>query len=230
MGIPNKIVKTLYALSRNKCAFPNCDQSLVSEDCKSLIGEICHIRGQKKGSARYDASITKSELIGLDNLIILCRNHHKVIDSDPLTYTVEYLIQMKQEHENSNQDPLRILETKLDEMKRIDSLNTVQDDIERNLHFDGYISLIIKFYNSSKEITLFLLQNAIIESNKVFKLKEIAGNKPEFPIIPGYMNKRISFFLPANETYLSSGFLTLRGKYYHKGCKKQLLVNKLQIE
>lgn len=66
---------------------------------QTLLGEVCHIKGLRRDAARYDAAQTPSQRNDFDNLILLCANHHTVIDSDEEAYTVERLMKMKAEHE-----------------------------------------------------------------------------------------------------------------------------------
>jgi hypothetical protein len=47
----------------------------------------------------YDPTQPTVERHGYDNLILLCAVHHKVVDSDPGTYSVEWLRKMKLDHE-----------------------------------------------------------------------------------------------------------------------------------
>jgi len=92
-----KTLKLLFARSGNKCAFPRCAVAII--DGNTVIGEVCHIKGEKPGAARYDANQTAAERHAYDNLILLCRNHHRVIDDDEEAYTVERLHKMKSDHE-----------------------------------------------------------------------------------------------------------------------------------
>lgn len=90
-------IKRLFAHSGNRCAFPNCTASLTHND--TLLGEICHIKGDKPGAARHDPNQSPAERQGYENLLILCPTHHTVIDDDQDSYTVERLIRMKARHE-----------------------------------------------------------------------------------------------------------------------------------
>jgi hypothetical protein len=90
-------LKRLFARSGDRCAFPRCVAPLTHND--TLIGEVCHIKGDKPGAARYDAAQVAAERQAYDNLIVLCPNHHTVIDDDEMAYTVERLLRMKIEHE-----------------------------------------------------------------------------------------------------------------------------------
>jgi len=65
----------------------------------TLIGEICHIKGEKPTSARYDPNQSPIERHAYENLILMCPTHHTVIDDDEVSYTVERLRQIKLEHE-----------------------------------------------------------------------------------------------------------------------------------
>ena len=60
---------------------------------------MAHIKGEKPQAARYDPDMTDEERSSYDNRILLCKNHHKMVDDQPDTYTVEILHQIKNEHE-----------------------------------------------------------------------------------------------------------------------------------
>jgi hypothetical protein len=90
-------IKRLFAVSGSTCAFPRCRNPLY--DNGVLVGDICHIKGNKPGAKRYDPSQSEAERQGFDNLILLCKNHHAVIDGDEQKYTVARLQDMKRTHE-----------------------------------------------------------------------------------------------------------------------------------
>jgi len=92
----------LFAHSGNRCAFPRCAATLV--DGETVTGKICHIKGARPGSARYDPCQGADDRHGFDNLILLCGRHHDVIDDDEEAYTVERLVKMKADHEKRASD------------------------------------------------------------------------------------------------------------------------------
>jgi hypothetical protein len=96
-GPSTPTIKRLFALSGNRCAFPNCNATMALND--TLVGQICHIRARKPNAARYDPAQTAAERHDYDNLILLCPPHHKVVDDDEESYTVERLRKMKADHE-----------------------------------------------------------------------------------------------------------------------------------
>lgn len=91
-----KDIKRLFAESKNQCAFPNCTIQMVINN--SVVGDICHIKGQKPGSARYDERQTEKERNSYNNILILCKVHHKVIDDDEESYSVKRLLKIKVSH------------------------------------------------------------------------------------------------------------------------------------
>jgi hypothetical protein len=64
----------------------------------SIIGEICHIRAVSPNGPRHELHQSSADRHGYDNLILLCANHHKVVDDDPEAFTVERLVKMKVHH------------------------------------------------------------------------------------------------------------------------------------
>jgi len=65
----------------------------------TLTGEVCHIKGARPGSARYDPGQTDVERHAYSNLPLMCPTHHTVIDDDEDAYTVERLGKIKATHE-----------------------------------------------------------------------------------------------------------------------------------
>ncbi|WP_415282467.1 HNH endonuclease [Candidatus Nitrososphaera sp. FF02] len=51
-----------------------------------MFGEICHIEAAESGGPRYNSKQTDEDRRHYDNLILLCRNHHKATD-DEVTFS-----------------------------------------------------------------------------------------------------------------------------------------------
>jgi hypothetical protein len=75
----------------------------VDKDSGKVTGRICHIKARQSGGPRYDPNQTDEERRAFENLLLLCPLHHDVIDSDPVSYRVERLLEIKKEHEGSTQ-------------------------------------------------------------------------------------------------------------------------------
>jgi hypothetical protein len=117
-------IRKLFALSMNRCAFPDCPIEIIDHNTRTILGEICHIRAKSSGGPRYDAQQTSEERHAFENLILLCGSHHKKIDdkTNLNLYTVEYLTKLKSAHEESarqmsSQDSL-LTEPLISELKK----------------------------------------------------------------------------------------------------------------
>lgn len=99
MNTPSqKTIKRLFALSRNQCAFPECELPTV-EESGTVTGHICHICSREPDGPRYDPAQTDEQRHGFANLILLCARHHAIVDNEPDTYTAASLLEMKRQHE-----------------------------------------------------------------------------------------------------------------------------------
>lgn len=102
MGISLKTHKMLWGRSGMMCAFPDCKRELVSDESEtddpSLVGEEAHIVGKKEDSPRGKSNLPFEQRDKFDNLILLCSIHHKIIDDQVNTYTVDVLKNYKREH------------------------------------------------------------------------------------------------------------------------------------
>lgn len=103
MGITTKTLKMLWGRSASLCAFPGCTrEELIEEstslDSASIVGDNAHIRSEKPDGPRYDSNYPIEDIDNYENLILLCKVHHKIIDDQVSTYTVEVLEKMKQDH------------------------------------------------------------------------------------------------------------------------------------
>ncbi len=84
------------------CTFPGCSRSLVSPDSPTesgaVLAEIAHIVADSREGPRGDVGLSEDQRNQHDNLIALCPDHHKVIDSQAKTYSIDVLRQMKLDH------------------------------------------------------------------------------------------------------------------------------------
>ena len=111
MAVTLKTQVMLWGRAAHRCSFPDCRLPLVTDstetDNESLIGEICHIVGQRSRGPRGDSDLPPEQRCKYSNLILLCRNHHKVVDDQRGCYTVERLQEMKAAHEKWVRESLR---------------------------------------------------------------------------------------------------------------------------
>jgi hypothetical protein len=103
MTIKEKDIKLLWGRAANRCSFAECRIKL-SQDKKTAtesfpLGEQAHIVGKEEGSARSKSILSIGERDSYHNLILLCPNHHTIIDKNPEDYPIEKLHMMKSQHE-----------------------------------------------------------------------------------------------------------------------------------
>jgi hypothetical protein len=95
--------KIVWNASLSLCAFTDCRQRLVVEGAdageETPIGFVAHIAARGDRGPRGDLSLSLEERDAPSNLILLCPDHHTVVDDNPNVYTVEVLRKMKEDHE-----------------------------------------------------------------------------------------------------------------------------------
>src|SRR5690348_14725805 len=104
MSISLKTHKMLWGRAANRCAYPGCRKELVMDrtatDDESVIGDEAHIVARETDGPRGDNSgLSAEQRDRYDNLLLLCKVHHKLVDDQPNEYTVDKLRAFKQQHE-----------------------------------------------------------------------------------------------------------------------------------
>jgi hypothetical protein len=101
MSILDKTRKILWAQSGNRCAI--CKEELVllgtARDDRSVVGDECHIISREPNGPRHDPSYPVDKIETVENLILLCRVHHKQVDDQVEAFTIHILRQLKCDHE-----------------------------------------------------------------------------------------------------------------------------------
>ena len=109
MPISDKNRKVLWARSGNRCAF--CRVTLVIEktakDAASVVGEECHIVSSAPTGPRFDSKFSPDSIDDVENLVLLCATHHKMIDDQFETYTAVIVRSIKQGHEKWVEEKLQ---------------------------------------------------------------------------------------------------------------------------
>lgn len=104
---PTRII--LAFRSGGTCAYPACGKVLTYEATvgdDTYVAEAAHIRGEKLGAARYDASMTDEQRDAVQNLMYLCTDHHTIIDKVEADWPVELLEEVKRIHEGRVRDAM----------------------------------------------------------------------------------------------------------------------------
>ena len=92
----------LWVRSGGRCAI--CNKYLLDLNYDVSIGEMAHIVGwsMAEKSPRGNASLALNKRNTVDNLILLCADHHKIADTKELLeeFTLERLMGHKADHES----------------------------------------------------------------------------------------------------------------------------------
>ncbi len=188
MAISEKSRKILWGRSGNRCAI--CKTELVLEkDPFSVhlnIGEECHIISKQLNGPRYE-QIENLDYDSSDNLLLLCCNHHRMVDDQIETYPKDKLNSLKVEHElwvKKNLDGNNRFDEAEEKSKRallIDFI-TGKHDIEMNIKssrqiFESNEGLQIAF-SEIANIKAFIIEtvNALNESAPNYQI-QVRENK-----------------------------------------------------
>lgn len=102
-SIPERTRVLLAANSAGRCQFRGCNQYLFEHPITLEGGnfsEHAHIMAFSEKGPRSSDGPRPSDVHGIENLMLLCRSCHKLVDDNPGTYPREVLEKYKREHEN----------------------------------------------------------------------------------------------------------------------------------
>jgi hypothetical protein len=114
--ITDTIRRHLWWRAGRACAFPDCEHELFQKgdtDDEVYVGHECHIVAQKDDIriARSVPTLTDDEKVrwahliedrhGIDNLVLMCQTHSKLIDTVAAGYRVAAVVEIKLAHENA---------------------------------------------------------------------------------------------------------------------------------
>lgn len=98
---------------------PDCRRELVEDETEtddpSVVGDEAHIVAREDDGPRGKSQLSKEDRDKYDNLILLCKIHHKKIDDQPEFYSIEKLHQIKTEHLDWVKSQLSLDESKIND-------------------------------------------------------------------------------------------------------------------
>lgn len=99
---PNKrTVYKLIARAGGRCQFDGCNKYLFRDDLTKEefnMSNVAHIIPSSPNGPRGTGDLTP-DVNDIDNLMLMCYDHHKMIDNDEDTYTIDVLREMKSKQE-----------------------------------------------------------------------------------------------------------------------------------
>ncbi len=100
--ISEKVRYLLWAKAAGRCEFNGCNKPLFRDDLTQVemnFADVAHIIGDRSGGPRGDRELSKEYCNDVSNLMLMCLDHHRMIDAFYETCSEEILRQMKDVHE-----------------------------------------------------------------------------------------------------------------------------------
>lgn len=188
----DKTLKILSIKSGGICAYPNCNiELIISENgMDTIIGEIAHIIPFSKHGPRSGQHTEHPNLNDYNNLIFLCSNHHKLVDSNPDEYTTDVLLSWKKQHEKLVSDTRNAIINKMPDINFAEleiaakavsrmampptsdfSITPLRDKMKKNGLSIEIETLIAMGSASSGNVQSFINSMALIDSEYPERLK-----------------------------------------------------------
>jgi hypothetical protein len=102
--IPDKVKLRLWGKTAGRCQYPGCNKNLWRDDQTKVefnTAYIAHIVADKPNGPRGDKLLSKKLARDISNLMLLCDEHHRLIDKEKVDeHPAELLREYKREHEN----------------------------------------------------------------------------------------------------------------------------------
>ncbi|ARN93847.1 hypothetical protein AZI11_12950 (plasmid) [Levilactobacillus brevis] len=160
-NISEKAKKNLLTLSNGTCAL--CQEAIIKMNESgnfTMFGEFAHINGLQEGAARYSESVSENIINDESNIILLCRNCHKIVDDNETKYPVEILKKLKSEHEMETLESIETVvnKTKVGGYKSFEKFDRYSDFLlngeEPDDEFRRELESAKKLVNGLKNISL----------------------------------------------------------------------------
>ncbi len=91
-------LRKIHVLSGNQCARPGCSTVLVNSN-GTFVASVCHIYAAEENGPRPNNSLTPEQKRSPDNLILLCKICHELVDAEEEKYPPELLKKWKRGRE-----------------------------------------------------------------------------------------------------------------------------------
>ena len=101
-AIPDPVTNRLFALSGNQCAFPDCTNAVTDQDPGEqpvTLAQRAHIVGVGRQGPRSQETPLSDDIDAVENLVLFCGEHHRIVDANPRIYSVQVLAKYKADHE-----------------------------------------------------------------------------------------------------------------------------------
>ena len=139
MTVTRETLRDLALLCGNECTFPGCVAPIYDTVHSEYVGHVAHIKAQSPAGPRHDKSQTKEERDGLDNLMMLCGSHHRIIDDlgNVEAFSADVLSGYKKAHESRLSRNTILTESMIEEVVKKALLQAREVELELELEKKG---------------------------------------------------------------------------------------------
>lgn len=117
--IPEPVRYLLWAKSAGRCEFDGCNKPLWRDNLTQIemnFADVAHIIGNSSDGPRGDVILSEAYCNDVSNLMLMCMDHHRMIDRITKVYSDDVLRQMKSIHEERIE---RLTEIKTDKTSHV---------------------------------------------------------------------------------------------------------------
>lgn len=157
----------LFGMAAGRCEYRGCNKLLTRDDLgqRGKFSVFAHIIADEPGGPRGDAELSPKLAQDITNLMLLCLEHHRLIDVDDVVgHRVERLHEMKARHE----ERVRRL-TEIDDNHRTQLVLMAANIGERK----GVVSaqdacrVVLSMYAANDAITIDLARLRVVDGDRV---------------------------------------------------------------
>lgn len=166
-------IKMLCGKAAGMCEFEGCGKRLFYDGAsRSEFNNayVAHIVASSQNGPRGDKILSPQLSDKLENLMLMCGDHHKLIDANEDVYTVEVLKEMKHKHEKKIEEMCELLNKPETEIVRFASPIKGSQPAEIDLTTAG--KAVLKKYNTSSKDGILIN----VESSYDYKQMEYWGD------------------------------------------------------
>jgi hypothetical protein len=170
----------------HRCSNPDCGVPTsgpqLSPDGSVNLGVAAHITGAAPGGPRYDPSLSSEKRSAIENALWLCQSCAKLVDNDPVRFTIEVLQQFRASREHDalkelgRQQASMPLDPKLERLSQYRNEVWTIRAIGRRIFKKGSVS---RSYRETGECSIEKIDNLMID---VLILNEVPRLRITIPI------------------------------------------------
>lgn len=200
MRITKKTIRDLALRSGGRCYYPGCRETLLDEN-SYFQAQTAHIISGSPHGPRYNPNKPIEYVNNIENLILLCYPHHRIIDEhEDKIWTTERLKDIKKKHEDEKFKEISLDNSSVRLITQIldNYFSNVNQGISNNNEIDELVNIPINEYKRYRKFSK-VISNRI---KSIDKFEEhIVNDEKEVPVIhnffasfPWLLDPRIKYF------------------------------------